>query len=42
MRWKRQIEKINKNDVKGYQELLKFTKKIFEKGFLRTIRCSIQ
>jgi phytoene desaturase len=29
-----QIEKINKNDVKGYQELLKFTKKIFEKGFL--------
>ena len=31
---KNQIEKINKNDVKGYQELLKFTKKIFEKGFL--------
>ena len=31
---KKQIEKINKNDVKGYQELLKFTKKIFEKGFL--------
>ena len=31
---KNQIEKINKNDVKGYQKLLKFTKKIFEKGFL--------
>jgi phytoene desaturase len=31
---KNQIEKINKSDVKGYQELLKFTKKIFEKGFL--------
>ena len=29
-----QIERINKNDVKGYQDLLKFTKKIFEKGFL--------
>jgi len=29
-----QIEKINKNDVKGYQDLLKFTKKIFDKGFL--------
>ena len=28
-----QIEKINKNDVKGYQDLLKFTKKIFDKGF---------
>ena len=31
---KNQIEKINKSDVKGYQELLKFTKRIFEKGFL--------
>ena len=31
---KNQIEKINKNDVKGYQDLLKFTKKIFDKGFL--------
>ena len=31
---KNQIEKINKNDVKGYQHLLKFTKKIFDKGFL--------
>jgi phytoene desaturase len=31
---KNQIKKINKNDVKGYQELLKFTKKIFEKSFL--------
>ena len=29
-----QMEKINKNDVKGYQDLLKFTKKIFDKGFL--------
>ncbi|MDC0247763.1 FAD-dependent oxidoreductase [Pelagibacteraceae bacterium] len=29
-----QIEKISKNDVKGYKELLKFTKKIFDKGFL--------
>ena len=28
-----QIKKINKNDVKGYQDLLKFTKKIFDKGF---------
>ncbi len=31
---KNQIDKINKNDVKGYQNLLKFTKKIFNKGFL--------
>jgi phytoene desaturase len=30
---KKQIEKINKNDVKGYEELVKFTKKIFDKGF---------
>ncbi|MDC0052131.1 phytoene desaturase family protein, partial [bacterium] len=30
---KNQIERISKNDVKGYQELLKFTKKIFDKGF---------
>ena len=30
---KDQIKKINKNDVKGYEELLKFTKKIFDKGF---------
>ena len=29
-----QMEKINKKDVKRYQELLKFTKKIFDKGFL--------
>ena len=29
-----QIKRINKNDVKGYQDLLKFTKKIFDKGFL--------
>jgi len=30
---KNQIEKISKKDVKGYQDLLKFTKKIFDKGF---------
>ena len=30
---KKQIEKINKDDVKGYEKLLKFTKKIFDKGF---------
>ncbi|MDB9826120.1 phytoene desaturase family protein [Candidatus Pelagibacter sp.] len=31
---KSQIKKINKDDVKGYDELVKFTKKIFEKGFI--------
>ena len=31
---KSQIERINKNDVKGYQNLIDFTKKIFDKGFL--------
>jgi len=31
---KNQIERISKKDVKGYQDLLKFTKKIFDKGFL--------
>jgi phytoene desaturase len=30
---KKQIKKINKDDVKGYEELVKFTKKIFDKGF---------
>ena len=30
---KNQIDKINKVDVKGYENLLKFTKKIFDKGF---------
>ncbi|MDC0855922.1 phytoene desaturase family protein [Candidatus Pelagibacter sp.] len=30
---KNQIEKINKEDVKGYENLVKFTKKIFDKGF---------
>ncbi len=30
---KNQIKKINKDDVKGYEELVKFTKKIFDKGF---------
>jgi phytoene desaturase len=28
-----QIERISKHDVKGYQDLLKFSKKIFDKGF---------
>jgi phytoene desaturase len=28
-----QIEKINKEDVKGYEKLVNFTKKIFDKGF---------
>ncbi len=31
---KRQIEIVNKDDVKGYEELVKFTKKIFDKGFM--------
>ena len=31
---KKQIEKINKEDVKGYENLVKFTKKIFDKGFI--------
>ena len=30
---KKQIEKINKEDVKGYEKLVSFTKKIFNKGF---------
>ena len=30
---KKQIEKIDKEDVKGYENLVDFTKKIFEKGF---------
>ena len=30
---KRQIKEINEDDVKGYEELVKFTKKIFDKGF---------
>ena len=30
---KEQIEKINKEDVKGYEKLVNFTKKIFDKGF---------
>ena len=30
---KNQIEKISKNDVKGYENSLKFTQKIFDKGF---------
>ncbi len=31
---KNQIGKINRKDVKGYENLVKFTKKIFDKGFL--------
>ena len=30
---KNQIEKINMKDVKGYERLVNFTKKIFDKGF---------
>ena len=30
---KKQISEINEDDVKGYEELVKFTKKIFDKGF---------
>ncbi len=30
---KSQIKEINEKDVKGYEELVKFTKKIFDKGF---------
>ena len=30
---KKQIEKINKEDVVGYENLVNFTKKIFDKGF---------
>ena len=30
---KMQIEKINKQDIEGYESLVKFTKKIFDKGF---------
>ena len=30
---KKQIEKVNKDDVRGYENLVKFTKKIFDKGF---------
>src|SRR6056300_300477 len=30
---KLQIGKIEKEDIKGYEELVKFTKKIFDKGF---------
>ena len=30
---KKQIEKINKEDAKGYERLVNFTKKIFNKGF---------
>ena len=30
---KEQIKEINEEDVRGYEELVKFTKKIFDKGF---------
>src|SRR6056300_1220245 len=31
---KNQIQNINKEDVKGYEKLVNFTKKIFDKGFM--------
>ena len=31
---KTQIEELNKEDVKGYEKLVSFTKKIFDKGFI--------
>ena len=31
---KKQIEKINREDFNGYENLVKFTKKIFDKGFI--------
>ena len=31
---KKQIREINEDDVKGYEKLVKFTKKIFDKGFM--------
>ena len=31
---KRQIENLSKEDVKGYEKLVSFTKKIFDKGFI--------
>ena len=31
---KKQIKEMNEDDVKGYEELVKFTKKIFDKGFI--------
>ena len=33
MEMKNQIEKISKEDVRGYEKLVNFTKKIFNKGF---------
>ena len=30
---KKQIKEINEEDVRGYEDLVKFTKKIFDKGF---------
>ena len=30
---KKQIKEISKNDVKGYEQLVSFTRKIFDKGF---------
>ena len=30
---KKQIKEINEKDVKGYEKLVNFTKKIFDKGF---------
>ena len=33
IKMKKQIEEISKEDVKGYERLVNFTKKIFDKGF---------
>jgi phytoene desaturase len=34
MKMKNQIEKLSKEDIQGYEKLVNFTKKIFDKGFL--------
>ena len=36
---KDQIEKLSKEDVSGYEKLVNFTKKIFDKGFLELADC---
>jgi phytoene desaturase len=37
-----QIQKINEEDIKGYEELVKFTKKIFDKGFTELADASFE
>ena len=32
---KKQIGEINKDDIEGYEKLVNFTKKIFDKGFIK-------